>query len=150
MELHRTKLKWQAVPRVLLRCNVMISVPIFKHHRDAMISGAIKKMMGCIWRRASYHHVDLHGCIAELGAVMKPTLTIMDAGKILVTNGPDGPGKLSTINRVLVSLDPVLADAYACRWLDLEPDSVGYLKQAAKLGAGSLDVDKAQIETVKV
>ena len=148
MPIHATKLKWQAVPSVLLRCEVLIDMPVFKHHREVVVTGAIKKLMGCIWRRAAYHKIDLHGCIAELATVLRPSLTIMDASRVLTTNGPMGPGKVDPINRVLLAWDPVLADAYACRWLGVEPTKVPYLAKAAKLGAGSLDVAKANIEQV--
>ncbi len=148
-KLHRTELKWQAVPEVLLRADVLINMPIFKHHRDAMMSGAVKKLMGLIWRRAVYHETDLHGCIGELASIIRPTVTVMEAQNILSTNGPDGPGKMKAVNRLLVSTDMVLADSYACRWLDLDPDKVGYLTRAAQLKAGSMDADKASVVRLK-
>ena len=43
----------------------------------------------------------------------------------------------------------VLADARAGRWLDLAPDEVGYLTRAARLGAGSVDVERAVIKRVQ-
>lgn len=147
-KLHREKLAWQAVPSVLLRADVLINMPVFKHHRDAGITGSVKKLMGCVWRRTAYHETGLQDCIAELGSIIRPTLTVMDATRFLSTNGPDGPGRVVHKNRVLVSLDHVLADAYACRWLGLKPQDVPYLMGAAKLGAGSVDVERAKIERV--
>ena len=148
-KLHRDKLEWQAVPEQLLRCDVFIDMPVFKHHRDAGMSGAVKKLMGCIWRRAVYHDVDLQGCIGELAAVMRPTITVMDAVQVLAENGPDGPGKVKPVNRLLVSADPVLADTYACSYLGVKPDAIGYLKKAAELGAGRMDVKGASIKTIE-
>jgi len=150
MPIHARELKWQAVPSVLLRCDVLINMPVIKHHQGVSMSGAVKKLMGCIWRRAAYHRADLHGCIAELAAVMRPTITIADASRVLTEKGPVGPGKVEHIDRLLVAWDPVLTDAYACRWLGLVPDMVGYLAKAAKLGAGSIDVEGAQIEQVSL
>lgn len=150
LPLHAKKVGWQAVPSALLRCDVLIDMPVFKHHREVKITGALKKLMGCVWRRATYHSVDLEGCIAELASVLRPTLTIMDGSRILTSNGPNGPGKVERIDRVLVSVDPVLADAYACRWLNVEEKQVAHLVQAAKLGVGTLDVKSAAIENVKL
>ena len=150
MPIHAKKLKWQAVPSVLLRCDVLIDMPVIKHHAGVAMTGAVKKLMGCIWRRAAYHRADLHGCIAELAAVLRPTITIADASRVLTENGPVGPGKVEQLDRLLLSWDHVLADAYACRWLGLEPEKVPYLARAAKLGAGSIDVGKAQIEQVSL
>lgn len=148
-KLHREELGWQAVPEALLRCDVLINMPVFKHHRDAGMSGAIKKLMGCIWRRAVYHDVDLQACIGELASVLKPTFTVMDAIQVLSTNGPDGPGKVKPVNRLLLSADPVLADAYACRYLDIAPEEIKYLKHAADLSAGLLDVKGAEVVRVE-
>ena len=140
---------WQGVPSPLLRCDVLINMPVFKHHREVQITGALKKFMGCVWRRATYHSIDLEGCIAEISAVMRPTLTIVDGSRILASNGPNGPGRVDRIERVLVSTDPVLADAYACRWLNVEERSVKHLVEADKLGVGNIDVDSAKIENVR-
>ena len=147
-KLHREELKWQAVPETLLRCDVLINMPVFKHHRDAGMSGAVKKLMGCIWRRAVYHDVDLHACIGELAAVLKPTFTVMDAIQVLATNGPDGPGKVKPVNRLLLSADAVLADTYACSYLDMAPKEIAYLKHAADLGAGLMDVKGADVKRI--
>lgn len=148
-ELHR-RLSWQAVPQALLRCETFISLPVFKHHREVGVTGAIKKQMGCIWRREAYHKVDLPGCLAELAATLRPTLVVTDARRILTQNGPDGPGKAKQVDRLLVSTDPVLADAHACRYLDLEPGAVPYLDRAARLGAGSAELRKDRIEQVVI
>jgi uncharacterized protein (DUF362 family) len=145
-ELHRTQLGWQAVPSVLLRADVLIDLPVFKHHRAAGVSGALKKLMGCVWRRGSYHAVDLQGCIAELASILRPTLTVMDATTILSTNGPDGPGRLVPGRTVLASHDPVMADAYACRFLHVDPARVRHLTRAAALGVGSVAVDESRIQ----
>jgi uncharacterized protein (DUF362 family) len=144
-EVHREMLEWQAVPEVLLRADVLINMPVFKHHKETRVSGAMKKLMGCIWRRAAYHEADLHGCIAELGTVIRPTLNIMDGMRILTTNGPDGPGKLVDNRQLLLGVDPVLMDTYACSWMGLRPQQVGYLARASKLEAGSIDVGRARV-----
>ena len=144
------KIGWQAVASVLLRCDVLINMPVFKHHREVGVTGSLKKLMGCVWRRSTYHAVDLDRCIAELASVIRPTLTIMDGTRILTTNGPDGPGKVATVNRMLVSVDPLLADAYACRWLKKDPHKVKHLALAAQLGVGQIEVAKGKIERVGI
>jgi uncharacterized protein (DUF362 family) len=146
--LHRHNLGWQAVAMVLLTCDVLIDVAAFKHHREVKATGALKNLMGCVWRRASYHQVNLDACIAELAAVLRPTLTVLEAINVLAENGPSGPGRLIGAHSMLVTADPVLADAYACRWLDLEHGEVAYLSHAAELGAGKLPTPKTRIEEV--
>jgi uncharacterized protein (DUF362 family) len=147
-KLHAGRLRWQAVAQELLRCDVLISLPVFKHHREVRVTGAVKKLMGCVWRRAAYHKVDLHGCIAELGSILRPTLVVTDATRLLCSNGPEGPGKVCVPDQVLVSTDPVLADAFACRHVGVEPRRVRYLREAQRLGVGSMELSKKRIEYV--
>jgi uncharacterized protein (DUF362 family) len=147
---HARQLRWQAVASVLLSCDVLISMPVFKHHREVGVTGAVKKMMGCVWRRAAYHKAGLDHCIAELGCVLRPTLVVTDGGRILGTNGPEGPGQAISPGRLLVSTDPVLADAYACRWLKIKPETIAHLREADRLGAGRLDMSATRVDEITV
>jgi uncharacterized protein (DUF362 family) len=76
-----------------------------------------------------------------LGAAFRPTLTVVDATRIMVTGGPTG-GSLSsvrTLNRVAVSTDPVAADAWGASLLGVEARELPYLDIAARLGLGTTD-----------
>jgi len=149
-KLHRTKVGWQAVASVLLTCDALIDVPIFKHHQQTRVSGAVKNLMGCVWRRRAYHQADLHRCIAELCSVLRPTLVVTDVGRILLDKGPAGPGPTKQINHLLISADPVLADGYACRFLDIDPRSVSHLVRAGELGAGKLPARDTRIKKMEL
>jgi uncharacterized protein (DUF362 family) len=146
---HARKLRWQAVSSVLLRCDVLISMPVFKHHREVGVTGAVKKLMGCVWRRAAYHQAGLAACIAELASVLRPTLSVVDGTRILRSNGPEGPGLTGRPGQILVSSDPVLADAYACRWLGQSAEKVEHLRLAAGLGVGSPALEPRRIALIQ-
>jgi len=148
--LHQEKVRWQAVPAELLRADALILVPIFKHHRAVRVAGAVMRPLGLVWRRAVYQQVGFAECIAELAAILRPTLVVMDATRFLTSNGPEGPGETTEEDRILVSADPLLADAYACRWLDVEPPRVRYLDRASELKVGQIDVSKARVEKVSM
>jgi len=64
------------------------------------------------------HKIDLHQCIADINTVRKPDLVVMDAIRILTTNGPKGPGKTEDIGEVITSTDIVAADAYAATFFN--------------------------------
>jgi uncharacterized protein (DUF362 family) len=127
----------QAVAREVMRANAVISLPVIKDHEAAILSGALKKVMGIIWERRGYHRADLHACIAEINTLVRPTLVVADATRVLQTRGPKGPGEILKPNHVLASVDPVITDAYACRYLKkngtLKHTDVPYIVQAAAL-----------------
>ena len=87
----------------------------------------------------------LSQCIADLNTVRRPDLCILDAGEILTSNGPFGPGELATPRSVVASADPVAADAFSVRYLGLEPAAVPMIGMAAKHGLGSDDLSTVAI-----
>jgi uncharacterized protein (DUF362 family) len=139
----------QLLATEVARAQVYIAMPVFKDHEAGVLSGALKKVMGVIWDRKAYHRADLHACIAEINTLVKPTLIVGDATRVMQTRGPKGPGELAKPQKVLAAVDPVAADAYALRWLrkdgTLKPSDVPHLVQAAALGRGQLDLTKLKI-----
>lgn len=140
------------VHELYLDCDVVINVPILKNHGGGKMTACMKNLMGVVWDRRFYHRSGLMECIAELPLVRKPDLNVLDAYLVMNKNGPRG---LSTEDLVLkkmqlLSTDLVLADTAATKILDMEPGQVPYLKMAADLGIGSMDVDKAKIERVSL
>jgi uncharacterized protein (DUF362 family) len=143
----------QKLARAARAAQVIVAVPVFKQHEAAGISGALKKAMGLVWERPAYHRADLDACIAELNQVIRPSLFVMDATRVLQTRGPKGPGEVTRPGKVIASVDPVAADAWACRLLTAEkrrPDEIGHLAAAARLGRGRLDVDRLRVREVTV
>ncbi len=139
----------QAIANQVLAADVLINMPVIKHHGGSMMSGALKKNMGLVWLRKAYHDADLHGCIAELSTVIQPHLVVADATRVLQTNGPSGPGELTHPKQVLAARNQVLADAYACRYLNgaLKPTDIPHVVQAAKLN-GVADLTNFRIVEV--
>jgi uncharacterized protein (DUF362 family) len=139
----------QALAIEVAQAQVLIALPVFKQHAASGLSGALKKLMGVIWERRAYHGADLAACIAEINTVIKPTLIVGDATRVLQSGGPKGPGEITKPNQVLAAVDPVAADAYACRYLrrdgPLKPEDVPHLVKAAALGRGRLDVGALRI-----
>jgi uncharacterized protein (DUF362 family) len=112
-------------------------MPVIKNHDATLISGALKKVMGVIWERREYHRAGVHECIAEINTLVRPTLIVADATRVMQTGGPKGPGEVSRPNHVLAAVDPVLTDAYCCRYLTkdgpLRHTAVPHIVRAAVL-----------------
>ncbi len=81
--------------------------------------------------------------IADLNLVVRPKLTIIDATRILLRNGPTG-GKLEDVkvlDTLVASADTVAADAYATTLFgmkpaDLESTVAGRQARAGRNGPG--------------
>lgn len=136
------------IAKLLKRTGLIINVPCAKSHTATNVSFGFKNLMGLIWDRKYFHQgTDLHLAIAELGSVIRPHLTIIDATRALVTNGPTGPGKVQDLNTIIASTDPVAADAYATsivNWNNrtYNPNSIQHLEHASKLGLGEINISK--------
>jgi uncharacterized protein (DUF362 family) len=107
----------QLVYETYLDADKFINVPIAKHHSLTGATLAMKNLYGLLGGNRSRLHQDIHNGLADLGNFMRPTLTILDAFRVLRRNGPQG-GNLSDVeqyNLLVASTDPVAVDAYASR-----------------------------------
>lgn len=136
----------------ILAADLVINVPIAKHHHATGLTLGCKNLMGAIPNPDSFHNSgDLHQCIADLLSVVRPALTVMDAVRVLTNNGPNG-GTLNDVSRentVIASHDVVAVDSYTTRFFYRTPQHIGYIKKAAAMGLGTLDLDSIEIEEVK-
>lgn len=134
------------IARDIAEADVFINMPIAKHHAGARVTFAMKNLMGANWDRIILHRLDLQATIAELATAVRHDLIIMDANHALLTNGPSGPGRVSRPQTVIAGVDPVAVDAWACRYLDVRPESVGHIRHAWELGVGEMNLDRLKID----
>jgi uncharacterized protein (DUF362 family) len=128
-------------------CDCYINVPIAKHHVLATLTLGLKNVMGVIGGNRGLIHNDIGPRIADLNLVVRPKLTIIDATRILLRNGPTG-GKLEDVkvlDTLMASVDPVAIDAYATTLFGKKPEDVSSTVAAAKLGLGEIDLAKVKI-----
>jgi uncharacterized protein (DUF362 family) len=145
------QLKTTHVPKVLAAGEVLINVPVAKQHNATKVSFGLKNLMGAIWDRRHFHEmISLHQGIADLATLLRPQLTIIDATRVMTNNGPQGPGNVQKLHTIIVSTDPVAADAVAVgltQWNKqrLKPEEIEHIKAAALLGLGVADLSKIKI-----
>ncbi len=128
-------------------CDAFINVPILKHHGLTGLTLSMKNLMGvCLGNRGLIHQ-DIGRKLVDLTDFLKPDLTVIDAFRVLIRNGPTGGDVRDVVEKktILASVDPVLADSYACRLVDVDPRSIPYLAHAVERGFGISDIDKARI-----
>ena len=142
--------EWEVYQDVL-KANVLINVPIAKHHSLARLSLGIKNLLGVITNPNQMHR-NLGQRAADLASLVRPTLTVVDAVRILTAHGPTG-GSLNDVQQtdtIIASHDFVAADAWAATLFDMTGADVAYVQAAADMGLGTLDLDSIKIEEINV
>lgn len=133
-----------------LQADCYINVPVAKHHGLARLTLGLKNTMGVIGGNRGKIHGNMSQNLADLNTVIRADLTIIDATRILLRNGPQGGSlkDVKTLDTVLASPDPVAADAYATTLFGLKPEQIESTKVAAKMGLGEMDLNEMDIRMV--
>lgn len=142
--------KWRVYGEIL-DADVVINVPIAKTHGNTRLTLGSKNLMGIVEDRSSFH-LNLNQRIADINSQIKPALTIIDAVRIMVRNGPTG-GSLDDVkvmNTLIASPDVIAADAYATSLFGLKPTDIGYIKTGAEMKLGTMDLSSIKIEELQV
>ena len=135
----------QWVLKHFLECDRLINMPIVKHHTLSGCTSAMKNFYGILGGNRGQLHQEIDQSIVDLAAFAKPTLTVIDATRVLMRNGPTG-GSLDDVsvqNCVICATDQVAGDARAIEFLSLTPDRVACIPMAERAGLGIADYKKA-------
>ncbi len=126
----------------------LINVPIAKHHSLCRVTLGMKNWLGAIGDPRNQLHQKLDEAVVDLHGFFKPTLTVMDAWRILVRNGPQGgrPSDTKLVKTVVAGRDGVAVDAMAATFFDIAPADLPALKMAAQRGLGRIDLEKMALE----
>ena len=119
----------------------VINMPVVKHHSLSKCTISMKNWYGVLGGQRNRLHQDINTSIADLASAIQPTLTVIDATRVLVRNGPTG-GSLSDVsieNTIIAGLDEIALDSYSLKFLDIKADDVPFLKIGEKRGLGVTD-----------
>ncbi len=133
----------------VLAADLLINVPIAKHHSLARITAGGKNLLGVVENRSAIH-AQMGQRVADLISVIRPGLTVVDAVRTLMRNGPTG-GNLNDVklnNMVIASHDIVAADAYAATLFDLTGNDIPFIKASAEMGLGTMDLNAIEVEEI--
>jgi len=136
----------------VLEADKVINVPIAKDHSLSTLTLAMKNWMGVMGGWRSRIHQNIDESLVDLAKAIKPTLTVLDAVRILTANGPTG-GSLSDVkqlNLVAVGTDQVAVDSFGATLFGLKGSDLGYVRLGAKAGLGVMDLAKLKIKKVRV
>lgn len=151
------KMKSAKVHEAILDSDVWINVPILKNHGGANLTISMKNHMGIVWDRGFFHQNDLQQCIADICTLQKKAvLNVVDAYRILKTNGPRGRSASDVVltKGLFISQDIVAVDTAAAKFFnqvrEMPLDTVGHLANGQTLKIGTMDLDKLNIKRIKI
>jgi uncharacterized protein (DUF362 family) len=129
-----------------LEADCYINCPIAKVHGLTRVTLGMKNVMGAIGGKRGQWHTRCDEAISEFLGVIKPQLTVIDAYRILIANGPSG-GSLDDVRMpklCFASTDPVAIDARAADLFGYKPDQLKFIPLAAARGFGQMDLSKVR------
>jgi uncharacterized protein (DUF362 family) len=160
-----TKMKFQDTPiphgQIITSCHVyqdildidvLIDVPIAKHHGNTLLTLGMKNLLGVVDNAPNYHTSHLSERVVDLNTLVRPHLVVVDAIRILMNNGPTG-GNLNDVkqmNTVIASHDIVAADSYGATLFGKTGDDLPIVRGGAKRGLGIMDLSSIKIEEIAV
>ncbi len=152
MKLNGNRLDQWPVYTPVVEADKLINLPVAKVHGLSDLTLGIKNWIGAVGGRRYALHQDIHQTIVDLARFFKPVVTLIDATRIMVRNGPSG-GNISDVtvkNRLILSNDPVAADARAAALFGYAPEDVGFIRLAKKWGLGAYDSEIPRQHEVSV
>jgi uncharacterized protein (DUF362 family) len=136
----------------IIETDKIINLPIVKHHNLTRATLGLKNWYGMLGGRRNQLHQNIDVGIADLANFIRPTLTILDAYRILVTNGPQG-GNLDdvrTVKMLAAGTDPVAIDSFGATLLDIEIGDLSHLNAAAARGIGTVDFTSLDVRNIRL
>jgi len=137
---------------LILESDVLINVPILKHHGGSSITVSMKNLMGNVWDRRFYHRNNLHQCITDYTTYRQPDLNVVDAYRVMMRNGPRGVSveDVVTMEAQVISTDIVAADAASSLMFGLQPTEVGHIRLGEEMGIGTMQLDNLNISRLRM
>jgi len=143
----RALTEWPLVTDIF-DADVFINVPCAKTHGLAGLTLSMKNLMGIMGGRRGRIHQSFDTKIVDVNTLVVPHLTVLDATRLLVRNGPSG-GSLSDVRpgrTVVAGTNQVAVDSYGATLFGRKPKSLSYVALAEKRGLGTANLDELEIE----
>ncbi len=153
MNIGGERLKMLPVYPDIYECDLVINVPVAKHHSLSRVTLCMKNYMGVIEKRNLVHQ-GIDTCLADLSLFMKPKakICVLDAMRILTAHGPTG-GNLQDVEvktTVAAGVDIVALDALGAELLGRKPADVRTIVKGEKVGLGKMNYRKLNLRELAV
>ncbi len=136
----------------LYDADVLINVPVCKHHNLTRATLGMKNLMGLAGGERGEWHTDLTNRLADVSAAVNVDLTVLDAYRVMVANGPTGGSveDVEDVHKIVAGVDRVAVDAYGAGILGLAPEDVGYIAEGHRRGMGEMDLAQVDVKNITV
>jgi uncharacterized protein (DUF362 family) len=137
----RSLTRWPVI-RDFVEADVVINAPVAKVHGTTGVTLAIKNLMGVAGGNRGTWHPGIHQKLADWLSALPCDLTLIDATRPMMRNGPDGgsPKDVERADVIVAAKDIVAADAWAAKEIFAkEPARLGFIQLADEMGLGKLD-----------
>ncbi|MBK5100373.1 MAG: DUF362 domain-containing protein [Desulfobacteraceae bacterium] len=144
MKFHGSRLDVWPVFVPLVEADKLINLPIAKHHSLSNLTLGMKNWIGGVGGSRWSLHQHINESIVDLAQFFQPTVTLIDAIRIMIKNGPTGgrPSDVAVKNTLILSDDQVAADAKASLLFEWHPADVWFIHLGQKGGLGTYDFNK--------
>ncbi|HEV2616630.1 MAG TPA: DUF362 domain-containing protein [Candidatus Acidoferrales bacterium] len=140
-----TNLERLWLPRTVLAADFVVSMPKVKTHHWSGVTLSMKNMFGVVpgakygWPKNILHWKGIERSILDVCATVPVHFIIADAIVAMEGNGPLN-GTPRSLHRIILSDDPVAADATCTRLMGLDPAKIAHIRAAAQfLGNFSIE-----------
>jgi len=125
----------------VMDADLVLNVPVLKHHGLTEASMAMKNYMGIIGGQRNAWHQNMAACLCDITRFMKPTITVLDAVRTLTAHGPQGgnPDDVKLVGTMAASTDIVALDAFGASVLGHDPSAISNIQAAHEQGLGTMD-----------
>jgi uncharacterized protein (DUF362 family)/Pyruvate/2-oxoacid:ferredoxin oxidoreductase delta subunit len=137
--------------QAVLEADAIFNLPKMKTHQLTRITGAVKNLFGCIpgLGKPALHvshpeALDFSRLLAQMHLQIRPRIHILDAILAMEGNGPRN-GEPRWVNGIIMSEDPVAADAVFARLIDLDPRFVPTCLAGHEAGIGTYLPEEIEI-----
>jgi uncharacterized protein (DUF362 family) len=128
----------------------LINLPVVKVHGLTGLTCGLKNGYGLLGGTRARLHQQISASIVDLAAAFRPTLTVVDATRVMFRGGPTG-GRLSDVRpegAIAAGTDPVALDAWGATLLGLDPREIPHVAQAEGRGLGTIGAGTAPVEEI--
>lgn len=135
------------LPKMILGCDLLVSMPKMKTHHWVGATLSMKNFFGLVpgavygWPKNPLHWAGIPEVIADLQKVVPPTFAIVDGIDGMEGNGPI-QGSLKHAGVIVAGRDFPAVDATCCRIMGINPETIPYLtlaRKEAELAAGVIE-----------
>jgi uncharacterized protein (DUF362 family) len=125
------------LPRTVLDADFLVSMPKIKTHHWAGVTLSMKNMLGVVpgarygWPKNILHWKGIQESILDVAATIPINFVIADGIMAMEGNGPLN-GTARPLGKIVLSDDPVAADATCARLMGFEPERIVHIREGAR------------------